>query len=683
MATLSEANYSLILDFPVSEESTVIEKEPTVTDQNQSHNEYTFILYQKRHSTRNEEEIEISEEEKQQDETKMSQEPLEEFDVNLGPSSFQITMFLRSFFLYILWMSGIGLVLFPLLWYCGPKFFRNHFRYTDQEIPVIFGIGGLIYLLISLQNHKSVDTNFQRLYHCHMIFVCSFASAVFQANLPKKLMDLLKNIDLRSFEPSRFRIDNWAKILAREDPEGNQESYRLKHLKAKLRKKGTTEEEIEKRIESKKDNISQEKLVDNEFAIQSTISRLNIDISLFYLTFFQKTPQNLLRSVMGFDEFSFEEKQNKIIWYSKAPKSKLLTSISRFEYDLFLHRFFTNPNKYDNEKAHVYPLAYDIFRRLDNPKQGRIYIYFYFCIIYAGSLLFSIDNLRGGGALQLSLTLISSTISCMIPYVCLSFFLYKAVNLMKSKDTYMKELEELMSTESKFEEEKEKKYPNLNILDFMSIKSWACLRKIFMHLNDEKEQATIRAISSVLVIQFFTLIVVALYYLKILGSPETKVSKPLIIFALNALAFLVTFFVVIYYAAKVNSQFEIHRNIIRANKQIADTLFQLYPDCVGDNAIVPGTYIYNVGLNSLKKEFGEDLSPEVKKKMKEKYNTLMRTYDNVLEELDYEEIHYPVKILGLAITKTVVQSFGAVLISISTPLIKQGFTYISSLAKNE
>ena len=139
----------------------------------------------------------------------------------------------------------------------------------------------------------------------------------------------------------------------------------------------------------------------------------------------------------------------------------------------------------------------------------------------------------------------------------------------------------------------------------------------------------------------------------------------------------------VYYAAKVNKQFKVHKNIIRENKQIAIILLSEYSDFVGENAIEPGTFLYSEGVKFLKKEFGEDLTPEVQANMKQKLDTLVKYYDSVLEELDSEEVQNPIRILGLPITSTVVKSFGTVLVSLSAPILKAGITSFYELIKSK
>jgi len=268
-----------------------------------------------------------------------------------------------------------------------------------------------------------------------------------------------------------------------------------------------------------------------------------------------------------------------------------------------------------------------------------------------------------------------------LPYFNIGLFIFKGVNIMSSKYFYMEELKELISTERRrLEGDGEKSYPTLNILDFKSLEAWVRLRKIFMNLYDEKLQGIVLAVTIVLAIEMILLVLVGLAYFKILDSSGIDPAKQLIETGFQCVFLMSTFFIFVFYAAKVNGQFKIHSDILRANKQIATSIFKYYPDFIGENPLEPATYIYNQGLQFLKREYGENLTPEIEKKMKKEHNELLQTYDQILEELNHED---PIKILGVPITSTVVKSFATLLISAAAsmvmPLVKQVLTPLFKL----
>jgi len=197
------------------------------------------------------------------------------------------------------------------------------------------------------------------------------------------------------------------------------------------------------------------------------------------------------------------------------------------------------------------------------------------------------------------------------------------------------------------------------------------LRKIFMHLYDEKFQGIILAVSLSLIVQLVGAISSMFMKLALEGSPT---SAQLIQYGLHIALYLSIFLIFAYYAARVNAQFRVHKDIIRANKKIVEFLFKYYSDFIGENASKPGTYIENEGVKFLKKQYGDNLSVEIEKEMKKENKKILATYDSILEELELEECENPIKILGLPITKTVVKSFGTLLASILLTVMKAGLS---------
>lgn len=245
--------------------------------------------------------------------------------------------------------------------------------------------------------------------------------------------------------------------------------------------------------------------------------------------------------------------------------------------------------------------------------------------------------------------------------------IFQGVKLLRLKDYHMNEFQKLISPK-----EKPGDYPTLNILDPRSLEAWSCLRKIFMHLYEEKLQGIILALTLVMIIELLEII------RQLLTSFLDRKSTANEFFAGSGgsitLFYLAAFLIFAYYAARVNQQFISHCHLILTNKQIATSIFNYYPDLIGKNPLKTGTYIRNEGLKFFKREYGENMEGEIKKKMKKDYKKLIETYDNVLEELRHEEIQNPIKILGVPITSTLVKSFGTVLVSAATPILKQVIT---------
>jgi len=677
MATLSEANYSLVLDYPVQDES-VIPEEPEIAEQEVSDDSDGLILYQKYHSAKDEEDVLNQAQVEQIGEINSSQRSIEEFEVNMYSFSFQFGMFFRSLLISLLYAIGIGVPLLIPLACCGSNFIHNYHWHSDGYALLTFGAVSTTYLVHGWMTNTLMDMTFESIYHYQAMLIYSFAASSIQAYCNKKFLDVLSRfrLSMENFSTSRFRIDSLWKTIY---DEGLNSGSKIHPTITKMEEEGASKEEIQREI--KKIRKEEEKLEILRM-VQTTISRLNIDISLFYLTFFEETPNNLLRELSKTEDLAIVKTQDKLFVNKIAQKSYLLLVISGFERRIFHYKYLTKPNKYDSQKAHAYTLAVDLLVNIQQKTYaafillGCLYLSLIVCsYIFTVASIVQNDPYMNNWVTGVKFFFWLSYAN--YPTFFLGYITFQAIKIMSDKYTYMEELKELISMErQRLDNGKEKSYPTLNTLDFMSLKAWTCLRKIFMHVNDEKLQGQILAITITMIIEFLTLVIVALHYFKILGPPGTDYSNYMIFYGLQAILYLSTFLILAYFAAKVNAQFKVHRNLIRANKQIAISLFRMYPDFVGENPIEPGTYIYIEGLKFLKKEFGEDFSHATKKKMKEKLQILIETYDSVLEELDNEEDQNPIKILGLPITSTVVKSFATVLVSISAPMIKQGLTYL-------
>jgi len=183
----------------------------------------------------------------------------------------------------------------------------------------------------------------------------------------------------------------------------------------------------------------------------------------------------------------------------------------------------------------------------------------------------------------------------------------------------------------------------------------------FYGFFDEKFQGIILAISLCLIIQLAGMLWSLFLKIAFDGLPN---SAELVQYGLHIVLDLLIFLIFGYFAARVNAQFQVHKDIIRANKKIAESLFKYYSDFVGEKASKPGTYVESEGVKFLKKQYGDNFSVEIEKEIKKENKKILATYDSILEELAHEENENPIKILGFAITQNVVQGFGGILVSI-------------------
>jgi len=618
-------------------------------------------------------------------------------EVDMYTSKFQFDIFLRSFFASFFFSSFIGIPFLLLLKLCPrPNFFKNYASHCEifaMAMMIVLDIVSIAQFKYGILNASQWDAELYNL--CDRfsgLIIFSLVSAAVQAYCNQKLVEILKtrNLNDGSLDLTRFRIAYFSRPIGIQVL-GNQRKEATISMSKFQKDKG-------------KNEIQELKERDMTSAIQTTICRLNIDMSLYYLSFFEKTPENLLRKLKKREELAIKEEGDFLIFTEKFDEHEILKKITKFECDLFHYKYCTKSSRYDGRKAFAYTLALNTLFK----KKKKIYgTSLMIRILYAAIFLYKVDPfaLATDGPVYKVMENFVVGLNNFIPYFSLGFFIFQGIKIMNSKYFSMQELRELMSTERRrLNDGGEKSYPTLNILDSKSLEAWMRLRKIFMHLYDDKFQGIVLAVTIVLIIELIILVMVGLVYFQIIGSLENDYSKQLIETGLQCLLFMAAFFIFMFYAAKVNAQFKAHHNIIENNKQTTITIFNYFSDCTGKDPIYPGTYIHNEGLRILKnkypnlskepenkrkkesreplktkkkieKEFKELLETE-KKMLREESEKLLETYHRILEEFNHEESQNPIKLLGVPITNTVVKSFGTLLVSVTMPLLKKGANHL-------
>jgi len=588
----------------------------------------SIVLYQRIYSSNNEPE-------------RVPLDPLnpanpKSFEVDMYASDFQFGMFLRTFLITLLICSGIGILL--LIFFCSTNYLANYFklRIHDSSFMFVCIWTALYFIILILEISNGESGEWKKSVSVDQIFgmmIFSLVSASIEAYCHKKFGELLSKVRLyhESFDETRFSIYNF---------------WRIKDW-------------------CKESSVREKQEID---IIQTTISRFNIDMPLYYLSFFEETPKHLIRKVIGRETLPLIQRGNFLFYNITFPDKNIFKGITNFERKIFDYKNCTQPNKYDDKKAYAYSLALDL--KLHHKRKPLCVLFligiFYTAIFsYRGYLIFSV--------LSLSNRALSKLFYYLMPYANLCFFVFQGLNIMSSKYFYMEELKELISTERRrLDDGGEKSYPALNILDFKNLEAWMRLRKIFMHLDDGRLNGIVLAMIFVLIIELAILIILGLNaFLKFWDLSKTYVTGQFILAGSQSILYVVVFLILMSYAAKVNAQFKSHRNILLTNKQIAASIFKRYSDFIGEDPVLPTTYIYNEGIKFLKKEYGDNLSPETEIKMEKAERRLAETYDNMLEELNREENQHPVKIAGFTITSSLVKIFGASLTPLLIPLMKQ------------
>jgi len=566
-------------------------------------------------------------------------------EANLYTYSFHPALFFKVFFINLLYAFGIGIILVPLyVCFFKSTFISNTKLYHTQILVAFMGVFSLIYVVYKTCTGELLEITQENLeYFEGLLFFC-LLNASTAAYINDKIAILLETYLLKQTKDNRFQ---WSYDITNKDE------------------------------------------------VDATFLRLNIDASMFYLTFFKETPQIYKRNYQDHNEKKIElgddvqenmvvdERYPYIYYHKPVNPCDLLEIIPSFEKSLFKFKFLTRPSRYDSERAFGYTLALNMSKYVSDARGLNKFIGVVSIINYLMFFAFSISSTfaeyeKKQAPLDIFgwLRLLMWFIMNLLPRGIIVYATIGAVSIITLKFNHLQELYNMINVEKENTSEiLDKEYPILNILDFTTLKSWISLRKVFMHLNEQRLERTTLALAIFMIYEIITLLIMALYYFGILPqSTGTDYVKFMKFYATECSLFLITFFILVFYGAKVNDQYDQHKNLINRNRSTVINIFRLYPSMIGENSVKPGTFIYNQGLRMLKQEFGEDFSQV---KFDEKLRVLVETYDCMLQDLEYEEKHYPFKLFGMAVRGTFVKSLGTLIFSLLTPMLKNLLVYFN------
>ena len=142
----------------------------------------------------------------------------------------------------------------------------------------------------------------------------------------------------------------------------------------------------------------------------------------------------------------------------------------------------------------------------------------------------------------------------------------------------------------------------------------------------------------------------------------------MIIWTYETVFYMIMFVTLLVLGAFVNSEFGLHRNLLKKDKGIISNYLALADQFVGKDSIDPDSRIYVEGLRYMKKELGDD---NFKEKMKERCTILNYIFDEMIEELEYEEINNPFTVVGIPVNKIVLQKLAVGVGSVTFAVIQK------------
>ena len=416
--------------------------------------------------------------------------------------------------------------------------------------------------------------------------------------------------------------------------------------------------------------------VDNneEFRVQKRIirevsSRLNIDLSLLRYKYLQHI--NAYKDVKAVDDHlalannmsEYETTQFNIFRTAEIADSDFLTEYNKFEEDMSKLKYLTVKTRVDDQPAYFHPRYFAFFideEGLSDVAFLPITLFFLFYPLVALVYDAIMTSARWWG-------LTGWYFVSLIPVLCIGIILFDGLEKLFITGNLMKKLSEKLTVERPKSQLDEKLTESFDIFDYMTLKSWISLRKIAINAYNRELSTVTWSISVIMTFQAIGAIFIVFTKLGIFHFIKFEDYIPYYIaFGIECSVYLIVLLVFTLKSAALNGYFSKHRTLLRANKEVVTTIFRLYPSLVGENPMLPSTYIHNEAFKRLYREFGNDYSQE---EMNARFNMLMATFDSMIEELDYEEKYNPFKLLGFAVTPNVVKGQITALVSLGIAFV--------------
>ena len=427
-----------------------------------------------------------------------------------------------------------------------------------------------------------------------------------------------------------------------------------------------------------------------EEELQALVLTLNIDISFLYFSFLQDTHNPNLR-------FLKKQSLKKSIAFRKMessinPKTSINLSQEETparEYNLeeecpnvkvsllrkaFEKRYLVKTTRFDDKYFYGYNLAFEMINRAKAKKVNDFDIGLFIISVIQG-LIPSVYRVWFG------MKFLTSRPWLSMPLISLNilFFYFnlritvKIIEDLSRRIFLMKEMAALINPMKRpYSAGSEEPYSNFNVFDIMTLKTWASLRLIFMHYGDRfihRNNMNITMITLFYVSILAVILLQGLGITKIFESIEDY-TEYVAILGFGSVLFFGIFLSIMYYGAFLNDQYRIHKDLLRKNRTVVKDLKRFSNFMEGENPIEPKTFLYKEGLRTLREELGEE---DFARKLEEKTEKLAQVFDDIIEELNFEELNNCFKLFGIPISYTLLQSVLVGLASVGAALLKKIF----------
>ena len=558
--------------------------------------------------------------------------PAELWEANTYLYEFSYSVFFKSIWISLLYVFGLG----PLVWiyqlFFDSKFISNFHRGGSVSILIIlFGILNTLFIGYGVYQKNFFYTDANSLSYVLATIFLSIIGACLNSFQNEKVTDLMNTVEFS--KKSEKQVAPFFVDL-------------------------TTKKELKR-----------------------TILRLNFDASSFFMGFLENFGDELKRQLWEKPDPSIQEEDDRLVSTAPIKREDLVGEAIYFERAVFTYKFQRKPSRHDNNKAHGYTYAENVIEAFDDT-YGKKYLFLLFGLLLVSKVAVSFIKLDFSGnqvaestvkkyAMNGVWMILNAIVSLAIFYI-----ISQGVQLLLFRLNHVEGMKELISQEKPPEDSLYRKGCSMiNIFDFESLRTWASLRMVFMNMNERRLEAVSLAISIILGAQVLIIAVLGFFYFSASDANEKDFYFHYVIFfGAESAIYIITILLFVYIGAQVNGQYQDHIYVLKDLKTTICTLFKLYPNLIGEDAVQPSTYIYARGVSHLRKILGnQEVTQEL---LDEKLQNVTDAYDTIISELETEEQFYPLKILGIPMTESFVTTVLGSIVTVAAIPIS---SYLSNL----
>ncbi|EWS71846.1 transmembrane protein, putative (macronuclear) [Tetrahymena thermophila SB210] len=198
-------------------------------------------------------------------------------------------------------------------------------------------------------------------------------------------------------------------------------------------------------------------------------------------------------------------------------------------------------------------------------------------------------------------------------------------------------------------------YPTINIFKIETLKAWQLIRQVCLEYG-KSYFLRVQALFSI----FFIIMLILITLLGLGTFKVIKLEACFVVIILSDTAFLFLIILMLcYYCSQVNESFQKHQNILRQNKSIIGDIYRNKQKFFKED-YKSHSFIYNIGISKIQQEA----------KYKSQGNPitytqeLLRDYEDQIQDVKFDSINHPIKLLGIKITFGLIQSVVISLLSI-------------------